>query len=50
MSYEQERDRLIQTLPEASVKDRALVDAQGPSPDRRENDVRELAALVAQPQ
>ena len=29
---ERERDRLSQTLPDTSVKDRALVDAQGPSP------------------
>lgn len=48
--YERERDRLMRTLPEASVKDRALAMLQARHHDRRENYVRELAALIEQTQ
>ena len=43
--YERERDRLMRTLPEASVKDRALAMLKTRHLDRRKNYVRELAAL-----
>jgi hypothetical protein len=43
--YERERDRLLRTLPEASVKDRALAMLKSRHLERRENYVRELAAL-----
>jgi hypothetical protein len=43
--YERERDRLMRTLPEASVKDRALAMLKSRHLERRENYVRELAAL-----
>ena len=43
--YERERDRLLRTLPEASVKDRALAMLRSRHLERRENYVRELAAL-----
>ena len=45
--YERERDRLIRTLPEASVKDRALVMLKSRHLERRETYVRELAALLS---
>ena len=48
--YERERNRLSQTLPDTCVKDRALVMLKARHQDRRDNDVRELAALVGQPQ
>ena len=44
--YERERDRLIRTLPEASVKDRALAMLKTRHHARRENYARELAALL----
>jgi hypothetical protein len=44
--YERERDRLIRTLPEASVKDRALGMPKSRYLERRETYVRELAALL----
>ena len=44
--YERERDRLMRTLPEASVKDRALAMLKTRHLNRRENYVRELAALL----
>jgi hypothetical protein len=44
--YERERDRLMRTLPEASVKDRALAMLKARHLERRENYVRELAALL----
>jgi hypothetical protein len=43
--YERERDHLMETLPEASVKDRALAMLKARHLERRENYVRELAAL-----
>jgi hypothetical protein len=43
--YERERDHLMRTLPEASVKDRALAMLKACHLTRRENYVRELAAL-----
>jgi hypothetical protein len=43
--YERERDHLMETLPEASVKDRALAMLKSRHLERRENYVRELAAL-----
>ncbi|MGF9764152.1 hypothetical protein AAII07_54520 [Microvirga sp. 0TCS3.31] len=43
--YERGRDRLLRTLPEASVKDRALAMLKSRHLERRENYVRELAAL-----
>ena len=48
--HERERDKLSQTLPDTSVKDRALSILKARYQDRRDNYVRELAALVAQPQ
>jgi hypothetical protein len=48
--YERERNRLSQTLPDTCVKDRALVMLKARHQDRRENYVRELAALIGQPQ
>ena len=48
--HERERDSLTQTLPDTYVKDRALVMLKARHQDRHDNDVRELAALVAQPQ
>ena len=48
--YERERDRLSQTLPDTEREGPCAGHAQGPSPGRRDNDVRELAAPVAQPQ
>jgi hypothetical protein len=44
--YERERDHLMRTLPEASVKDRALAMLKARYLERRENYVRELAALL----
>jgi hypothetical protein len=44
--YERERDRLMRTLPEASVKDRALAMLKSRHLARRENYARELAALL----
>ena len=44
--YERERDRLMRTLPEASVKDRALAMLKTRHHARRENYARELAALL----
>jgi hypothetical protein len=46
--YERERNRLMRTLPEASVKDRALAMLKVRHLERRENYVRELAALIGQ--
>ena len=43
--YERERDRFMKNLPEASVKDRALAMLKSRHLERRENYVRELAAL-----
>jgi hypothetical protein len=43
--YERERDHLVRTLPEGSVKDRALAMLKTRHLNRRENYVRELAAL-----
>jgi hypothetical protein len=43
--YERERDHLVRTLPEGSVKDRALAMLKARHLNRRENYVRELAAL-----
>jgi hypothetical protein len=48
--YERERDHLMRTLLEASVKDRALAMLKSRYLERRENYVRELAALLGQPQ
>jgi hypothetical protein len=48
--YERERDHLMRTLPEASVKDRALAMLKSHYLERRENYVRELSALLGQPQ
>ena len=48
--YERERNRPSQTLPDTCVKDRALVMLKARHQDRRDNYVRELAALVGQPQ
>jgi hypothetical protein len=44
--YERERDHLVRTLPEGSVKDRALAMLKTRHLQRRENYVRELAALM----
>ena len=44
--YERERERLMRTLPEASVKDRALAMLKSRHLERRENYARELAALL----
>ena len=44
--YERERDRLMRTLPEASVKDRALGMLKSRHLERRETYARELAALI----
>ncbi len=44
--YERERERLMGTLPEARVKDRALAMLKSRHLERRENYVRELAALL----
>jgi hypothetical protein len=44
--YERERDRLMRTLPEASVKDRALAMLKSRHLERRENYVRELEAIL----
>ena len=44
--YERERDRLMRTLPEASVKDRALAMLKSRHLGRREIYARELAALI----
>jgi hypothetical protein len=44
--YERERDRLLRTLPEASVKDRALAMLKSRHLGRREIYARELAALI----
>jgi hypothetical protein len=43
--YERERDHLMRTLPEASVKDRAFTMLKSRHHARRENYARELAAL-----
>jgi hypothetical protein len=43
--YERERNQLIRTLPRASAKDRALAMLKSRHLERRENYVRELAAL-----
>ena len=48
--YERERDKLSQTLPNTSARDRALVVLQARHLARRENYVRELATLIGQPQ
>ena len=48
--YERERNRLSQTLPDTCVKDRALVMLKARHLERQENYVRELAALIGQPQ
>jgi hypothetical protein len=48
--YERERDHLMRTLPEPSVKDRALAMLKSRYLERRENYVRELSALLGQPQ
>ena len=48
--YERERNRLSQTLPDTCVKDRALAMLKSRHLERRENYVRELAALIGQPQ
>jgi hypothetical protein len=44
--YERERQSLITTLPDTSVKDRALAMLRSRHHLRRENYVRELAALL----
>jgi hypothetical protein len=44
--YERERDRLMEVLPEASVKDRALAMLKSRHLERRETYARELAALL----
>jgi hypothetical protein len=44
--YERERDRLLRTLPGASVKDRALAMLKSRHLERRENYVRELEAIL----
>jgi hypothetical protein len=46
--YERERQNLIATLPNTSVKDRALAMLESRHQQRRENYSRELAALVEQ--
>jgi hypothetical protein len=46
--YERERQNLIATLPNTSVKDRALAMLGSRHQQRRENYSRELAALVEQ--
>jgi hypothetical protein len=48
--YERERDRLSQTLPNTSVKDRALAMLKARHLERRENYVRELTALIERTQ
>jgi len=48
--YERERNRLSQALPDTCVKDRALVMLKARHLERQENYVRELAALIGQPQ
>ena len=48
--YERERNRLSQTLPDTCVRDRALAMLKSHHRERRENYVRELAALIGQPQ
>ena len=45
--YERERDRLMRTLPEASVKVRALGMLESRHLERRETYARELAALLS---
>jgi hypothetical protein len=44
--YERERDKLTQTLPTTNARDRALAMLRAHYHDRRENYVRELAALI----
>jgi hypothetical protein len=44
--YERERQNLIATLPNTSVKDRALAMLESRHQQRRENYSRELAALL----
>ncbi len=44
--YERERQNLIATLPNTSVKDRALAMLESRHHQRRENYLRELAALL----
>ena len=44
--YERERQNLIATLPDTSVKDRALAMLEARHHQRRENYLRELAALL----
>lgn len=48
--YERERDKLTQTLPNTSARDRALMIRQARHLARRENYVRELATLIGQTQ
>jgi hypothetical protein len=43
--YERERQNLITTLPEKSVKDRALAMLESQHLERREHDLRELTDL-----
>ncbi|MFD0461438.1 hypothetical protein ACFQY9_05655 [Microvirga aerilata] len=43
--YERERERLVRTLPDGRVKDRALAMLKSRHLERRGNYVRELAAL-----
>lgn len=47
-AYERERNRLSQTLPETSAKDRALAMLESRHLERRKTYVRELAALIGQ--
>jgi hypothetical protein len=47
--YERERQNLIATLPNTSVKNRALVMLEARHHQRRENYLRELAALLERP-
>jgi hypothetical protein len=44
--YERERQSLIKTLPNTSVKDRALAMLEARHHQRRDNYLRELAALL----
>ena len=48
--YKRERNRPSQTLPDTCVKDRALAMLKSRHLERRETYVRELAALIGQPQ
>jgi hypothetical protein len=47
--YERERQNLIITLPETSVKDRALMMLESQHHQRRQNYLRELTALRERP-